>query len=664
MSFIAGLNRFFIAFALVFLGCIGMAAWMEHAGLSRQWIGYYFIFITFGTYAVIGLLSRTSDHDEYFLANRAVPWVYNGMATAADWVSAASFLGLIGALFFNGFNALALVLGWGAGFVLMAILVAPYLRKFRYITLGDFLADRYAGGDHGRLVRLLYAVFTILISFVYVVAQIDAVGLIVSRFAGVEFGIGVFFGLAGVLLCSFLGGMRAVTWTAVAQCIVMMISIVVMLFALFFVSGHAKWASVSETVQASETRLVDDEKERQVLGIYRQEAQRYALLIQGLPQSWVEGYEARRKNLELARYDGSTFQQIKDAERVLNEYPSSSSLAKRQWMHEFQRLSNLAPSTRPAHVDVWHFLAVVLTLMCGTLALPHVVVRFFTTPTASQARWSSVVALGCIALVYWAAPWFALLAKQVVFENLVGMDFSKVPNWIAAWSRVMPNLATLQDVNQDGIVQYAEIGLSPDILVLLISEIAGMPFFLCGMVAAGGLAAALSTADGLLLTIAAALSHDVYHKVLQPEASAQRRVIMSKIVLLCVALLAVWITSMQPGSIVGMVGAAFALSASSLVVPLIAGIFWKRATRLGALWAMVLGGGSSMVCLLLSSPTVMVFWGLEPLGLFGFAGLASGVLTIPVSVVAMVVGSLIDRRGDCDASLFETLHRPEALSEK
>jgi cation/acetate symporter len=664
MSFIAGLNRFFIAFALVFLGCIGMAAWMEHVGVSRQWIGYYFIFITFSTYAVIGLLSRTSDHDEYFLANRAVPWVYNGMATAADWVSAASFLGLIGALFFNGYNALALVLGWVAGFVLMVILVAPYLRKFRYITLGDFLADRYAGGDQGRLVRLIYAALTLSISFVYVVAQIDAVGLIVSRFAGVEFGIGVFFGLAGVLLCSFLGGMRAVTWTAVAQCIVMMISIVVMLLALFFVSGHSKWSSVSEAVRVSEMRLMHDKKERQVQDIYRQEAQRYALLIQGLPQSWVDGYEARRKHLELARYDGSTFQQIKDAERVLNEYPSSSSLAKRQWMHEFQRLSDLTPRPQTEALNVWHFLAVVLTLMCGTLALPHVVVRFFTTPTASQARWSSLVALGCMVLVYWAAPWFAVLAKNAVFEHLVGMDFSKVPNWIAAWSRVMPNLATLQDVNQDGIVQYAEIGLNADVLILVASEIAGMPFFLCGMLAAGGLAAALSTADGLLLTIAAALSHDVYHKVFRSEVSAQRRVIMSKIVLLCVALLAVWVTSLQPGSIVGLVGAAFALSASSLAVPVIAGIFWKRATRLGALWAMLLGGGSSMVCLLLSNPTVMVFWGLEPWGLFGFSGLASGVLTIPVSLMGMIFGSLIDKQAGCAEALFEGLHRPEARSEK
>lgn len=664
MSFIAGLNRFFIAFALAFLGGIGVAAWMENAGVSRQWIGYYFIFITFGTYAVIGLLSRTSDHDEYFLANRSVPWVYNGLATAADWMSAASFLGLIGALFFNGFNALSLVVGWVAGFVLMAILVVPYLRKFRYITVGDFLADRYSGPDQGRLVRLIYVMLTILVSFVYVVAQIDAVGLIVSRFAGVEFGIGVFFGLAGVLLCSFLGGMRAVTWTAVAQCIVMMITIVVMLLALFFWSGHAQPSVVSERVHTMELHLIQDEKEQQVRGIYEQDAQRYTLLIDTLPQSWIEGYEALRKNLEVARYDGSSFQKIKEAERVLSEYPSSSAEAKRQWMLEHQRLSRLASGGELKAFDLWSFLAVVLTLMCGTLALPHVIVRFFTTPSASQARWSAVVALGCLVLVYWVAPWFALLAKQVVFQNLVGLDFSKVPNWISAWSRVMPNLATLQDVNQDGIVQYAEVGLSPDVLLLLTSEIAGMPFFLCGMIAAGGLAAALSTADGLLLTIAAALSHDVYHKMMQPEATAQRRVIMSKIVLLCVALLAVWVTSLQRGSIVTLVGAAFALSASSLFVPLIAGIFWKRATRQGALWAMLFGGGGSVICLLLSSTEVMVFFGVEPFDLFGFSGLASGVLTMPVSAVAMVLGSWTSSPCREVPAMMQVLHRPEHHSEK
>ncbi|MFN7507956.1 MAG: sodium:solute symporter family transporter, partial [Limnobacter sp.] len=216
MSFTHSLTRFFSLLTFGFLVCIAGAAIMEDYGIGRQWIGYFFIFVTLGAYAVIGLLSRTSDMHEYFVASRTVPSVYNGMATAADWMSAASFLGVAGTLFYSGFEALALLVGWTGGFVLIALLIAPYLRKFAFFSVGDFLAARYAGPDKGRAVRLICVLVTVSISFVYVIAQIYAVGLITSRFAGVEFGIGVFFGLAGILVCSFLGGMRAVTWTAVA----------------------------------------------------------------------------------------------------------------------------------------------------------------------------------------------------------------------------------------------------------------------------------------------------------------------------------------------------------------------------------------------------------------------------------------------------------------
>ncbi|HEY1057672.1 MAG TPA: VC_2705 family sodium/solute symporter [Limnobacter sp.] len=683
MSFTLSLTRFFAVLTLAFMVCIGSAAVMELYGVARQWIGYYFIFATLGAYAVIGLLSRTSDIHEYFVASRTVPGIYNGMATAADWMSAASFLGVAGTLFYSGFEALALLVGWTGGFVLIALLVAPYLRKFSYYTVGDFLAERYSGDDDGRVVRLFCIGVTIAISFVYVIAQIYAVGLITSRFAGVEFGIGVFFGLAGVLVCSFLGGMRAVTWTAVAQCIVMIITMLLMIGSLMTFSsrnpkhdveqGHK--VGFAEYVRIQEKRILNDPKEADVRRMYLHEAQRYELLMDALPTSWVEGYEARRKNLELARYDGSTFQEIKNAERVLNEYPKDVREARKRWSQERLRLLEKVKTSVPhfgVNVDkgkptdwasAFSFLAVAFTLMCGTVALPHIIVRFFTTPNASQTRWSVVVALGCILLVYLASPWLSVIAKVVVYDNVVGLNYADVPNWMAAWSRITPGLAAIQDINQDGIVQFAEISLSPDIIVLVTPEIAGLPFFLSGLIAAGGLAAALSTADGLLMAIAASLSHDLYYKMLDPEATSQRRVTMSKIALMTAALLAAWVTSLQPGNIVLLVGAAFALAASSLFVPLVAGIFWSRATRKGALWAMGTGFGTSATYLALSNSSFMGVFNADPVTLWGLSGVASGAITVPLSALAMVLGSTIDGHKREMPDMIVTLRTPERTLE-
>jgi cation/acetate symporter len=682
MSFSTSLTRFFSILTFGFLVCIVVAAIMEDYGVGRQWIGYFFIFITLGAYALIGLLSRTSDMHEYFVASRTVPAAYNGMATAADWMSAASFLGVAGTLFYSGFEALALLVGWTGGFVLIALLIAPYLRKFAFFSVGDFLAARYAGADKGRAVRLICVFVTISISFVYVIAQIYAVGLITSRFAGVEFGIGVFFGLAGILVCSFLGGMRAVTWTAVAQYIVMIIAMMVSVFALIGFTGKGDTerfvdggpSTFPEYVRAQEKKFFADPAEAEVRRLYMQEADRYQLLIDALPVSWAEGYEARRKNLELARYDGSSFQEIKAAERVLANFPKDPQSAKKLWSQEKQRYLDRVKASvphfgsiqddegLPSRGAMFNFLAVAFTLMCGTVALPHLIMRFYTTPNASQTRWSVVFALGGILVVYLASPWLSLIAKVVVYENLVGLSYNDIPNWIAAWSKVMPGLATLQDVNRDGVVQFAEIGLSPDVLVLITPEIAGMPFFLSGLIAAGGLAAALSTADGLLLAIASSLSHDLYYRVLDPSATAQRRVTMSKIALLSAALLAAWVTSMQPGNIVVLVGSAFALAASSLFVPLVAGIFWQGATRKGAMWAMGVGFVSSACCLALSNGAFMALFNLNALTLFGLSGVASGVLTIPLSALAMVLGSTMGGLKNEAPGVIRTLRLPESDS--
>ncbi|MDX1669859.1 MAG: cation acetate symporter, partial [Limnobacter sp.] len=400
MSFTLSLTRFFSILAFLFLVGITLAAILEDQGVGRQWIAYFFIFSTLAAYALIGLLSRTSNFEEYYVAGREVPAVYNGMATAADWMSAASFLGVAGTLYYSGYGALALIVGWTGGFVLIALLVAPYLRKFYLYSVGDFLAMRYPGNDNGHWVRLASVVVTLSISFVYVVAQIYAVGLITSRFAGVEFGIGVFFGLAGILVCSFLGGMRAVTWTQVAQYIVMIVAMGVTVGSLWGVAkqgqerlGLSAALGLSQYIQVREAGIALDSKEAQVREQYRQEVERYQSLINNLPSSWAQGYEARRAELERLRYDkNATFMDIKEAERALYNYPQNAKEAKQLWSARVAGFEDRARASEP-HFGVnyllgdWlttrnslEFIATVFTLMCGTVALPHIIMRFMTTP--------------------------------------------------------------------------------------------------------------------------------------------------------------------------------------------------------------------------------------------------------------------------------------------
>lgn len=683
MSFTLSLTKFFSALTLLFLMCISVAAGMEYMQLGRQWIGYFFIFITLGAYALIGLMSRTSDLEEYFIAGRQVPAVYNGMATAADWMSAASFLGVAGTLYYNGFEALAYLVGWTGGFVLIALLVAPYLRKFNFYSVGDFLAARYAGEDDGRLVRVFCIVLTVAISFVYLIAQIYGVGLITSRFAGVEFGIGVFFGLAGILVCSFLGGMRAVTWTQVAQYLVMIISMLIVMVALLGASrsgfqfdhgtGKAQPVSLATYIRNQEDVLFKDPREKEVRDLYQREVRQLDLLIRSLPSSWQEGYEARRQNLEEARYNGSTFQQIKQFEKILAEYPQTPQQAKKLWTTERDRLQSRVKASQPHYQTVesiqgylsngkaMDFLAIAFTLMCGTVALPHVLIRFFTTPNASQTRWSVVYALGFILVLYLLQPWVAAAIKAVVYERLVGVRFSELPNWVAAWQKVSNGLATLRDVNEDGVVQYAEIVLSTDILVLIAPDIAGLPFFLSGLIAVGGLAAALSTADGLLLSIANAFSHDLYFRMVEPQATAQKRVTISKIALMTVALVAAWVTSMRPGNIVYLVGAAFALAGSSFFVPLVAGVFWSKATRKGAMWAMAVGFGTSATYILLSNPGSYHALGFTGNPELPLSVVGSGVLTIPLAAIAMILASKWSKPQPVDYPVIVKIRKPENL---
>lgn len=630
---------------------------LEKEGLPRLWIGYIFIFSTIVLYASIGVISRTSDMSEYYVAGRRVPSIFNGMATAADWISAASFISLAGGMYLLGFDGLAYLLGWTGGYCLVAILIAPYLNKFGQYTVPDFLVARYIGPYGNNAVRMLAIAATVLISFTYVVAQIYGVGLITSRFTGVDFSVGIFLGLASILVCSFLGGMRAITWTQIAQYIIMLIAY--MIPVVWLSAKHTDipipqvaYGAVLSKLGEREKELNRDARELQVQTIFQQRAAEYDARLKALPRSCEEGRIEIRHRVEELKHSNASLIEIKAAARELSLYPSDPEEAQRKWIEA--RAYNLAraepvvahktpfPGKDKAASDNKrnNFLALAFCLMLGTAALPHVLVRFYTTPSVAATRSSVFWTLFFIMLIYITVPALAVLVKYDIYTSLVGSEFSRLPSWVSYWANVdkVNPLVAISDLNKDGIVQLAEIVLDGDMVVLATPEIAGLPYVISGLIAAGGLAAALSTADGLLLTISNTLSHDVYYKTVDPTASTQKRVTISKLLLLVVALVAAYTASLKPGDILSMVGAAFSLAASTLFPALVLGVFWKRANQQGAIAAMLAGFG---VCVYYMMRTYPTLGGSALNQWFGIAPISAGVFGVPAGLLALVVVSLL-----------------------
>ncbi len=666
-----------VGFGLVVL----FIAWLESIGLSKDWIGYTFTFATIALYAGIGLMSRTSDIAEYYVASRQVPAVFNGLAIGADWMSAASFIGMAGTLYFSGYDGLAYIMGWTGGYVLVALLVAPYLRRFGQFTVPDFLASRFAGHNGGRPVRLMAVLSTLISCFIYVVAQIYGVGLITSRFTGVEFGIGVFLGLAGILVCSFLGGMKAITWTQVAQYIIMIVAFLgpVSILSMERTGNPIPMFAYGQLLQDigfAERAIAQDPREQEVRKVFKANADVLSIQIETLPSSWAEGLEGLRQHLDDLRRQGSPFSEIKAAERALHEYPESPDEARQEWSAQriiaTERAQPPTPHTQPFAADTpqasrikkINFIALALTLMLGTAALPHILTRFYTTRNVRAARWSVFWGLSFIVLLYVTAPALAVLVKDVVYTQLVGIPFPSLPAWVAAWHKVDPALMTVTDINGDGVVQLAEIAIGADIITLATPEIAGLPYVISGLVAAGGLAAALSTADGLLLTIASALSHDVYYKVLDNRATTQKRVTISKIVLLIVALTAAWVTSLRPGNILYLVGAAFSLAASGLFPALIVGVLWSKATQRAALWGMAAGLFVSVAYMVASSVVFARWFDITPFKLWGIDSISSAVFGVPVGIVVIVLVSwLKPSQSEAERAFIRMIRSPESAAE-
>ncbi|HEU4460020.1 MAG TPA: sodium:solute symporter family protein [Methylibium sp.] len=677
------LHRVYAGFTLGFVAFVAALAVLEHLGLSRNVIGLLFLLATVALYAVIGIVCRTTDPAEYYVAGRRVPAFYNGMATGADWMSAASFITLAGTLYLSGFGGLAFILGWSGGFCLVALLLAPYLRRFGRFTIPEFLGERY----DGNLARGIGAVATVLCSFTYVVAQIYGVGLITSRLTGLAFEIGVFVGLGGVLVCSFLGGMRAVTWTQVAQYIVLILAFLV----------PVVWLSVKQTgnplpplaygaqlgqITAKEAELIGDAKEREVIAIFAARAAAAEAKLKDVSAAMAADRAAAEQQLAELRSRGAPLNEVQAAARALSALPATEAEARRLYIAQRNAAAERARplAGMPRHATQYagdpegdaqarmefddsrrNFLALVFCLMVGTAGLPHILTRFYTTPSVREARQSVAWSLLFIAALYLTAPALAVMVKYEVFNNLVGTPFDQLPAWIGAWARVDPALVSVVDVNQDKVFQLGEMRLGADIVVLAAPEIGGMPYVISGMVAAGALAAALSTADGLLLTITNALSHDLYHRLVDTEAQTSRRVAISKILLLGVALAAAYVAAYRPADIVVLVTAAFSIAASAFFPALVLGIFWKRASKAGAVAGMLAGLGVTLYYMVTREPWLRGLFGIgEPMPLwFGIQPMAAGVFGVPLGFAVIVVGSLLSAPPSAKAlALVERLRSP------
>jgi len=639
-AFTASLKKYYSFYTGGFIAFVIVLAILEQMGVPNKIIGYIFLAATIGLYAGIGIMSRTADVAEYYVAGRKVPAFFNGMATGADWMSAASFIGMAGTLYLAGYDGLAFIMGWTGGYVLVALFLAPYLRKFGQFTIPDFLGARYGGN----LPRTIGVIAAIICSFTYVIAQIYGVGLITSRFTGLEFGVGVFVGLAGILVCSFLGGMRAVTWTQVAQYIILIIAymIPVVWLSVKFTGNpvpQIAYGQVLQEVGKLEKQLNDPATK---LGAAEASARKAFA-------DKAAAAEARLKALEAGGEKFLAEEKAKLDEKAQATFPADVAAAKAAWTAE---VTGAKAKTAPvkAHAEPFpgkddaarntarlNFLALVFCLMVGTAALPHILMRYYTTPSVREARISVGWSLFFIFLLYFTAPALAVLAKFEVYSHLVGSAFAQLPAWVSNWAAVDKTLMSIVDINKDGLVQLAEMTIGGDLIVLATPEIAGLPYVISGLVAAGGLAAALSTADGLLLTIANALSHDVYYKMIDPNASTTRRLAIAKGLLLVVALLAAYVTSLKPGDILFLVGAAFSLAASAFFPALVLGVFWKRANQTGAVIGMLAGLGICMYYMYITYP----FFGVNAPKWFEINPISAGIFGIPVGFLGVIIGSLI-----------------------
>ena len=580
-KFIDNLPKVYGIYTGGFLVFIILMAIAEQTGLmSAKAIGIAFVAFTVSIYAVIGYLSRTHQLDAYYVAGRQVPTVFNGMATAADWMSGASFVAMAGGIYFKGYGYMALLVGWTGGYVLVASLLAPYLRKFGCYTVPDFIGTRY-GGNAARLSAVL--VLTVA-SFTYVTAQINATGTIASVALDIPFEIAVYVGLAGILICSMLGGMRAVTWTQVAQYIVLIIAY---LLPVFWISNKMGAGIFPHLMLADEVARIAELESQFGLGTIKNTAADLATVPKGL--------------------------------------------------------AGITKAHSSVNGTNWGFISLAVCMMAGTASLPHVMMRYFTTPSVKTARRSVAWSLFFIFLLYSTAPMLATLSKLSLIDpalstGIIGKSIADVQaiDWYQNWNQA--NLMFVSDFNGNGTLELNEFFMGGKAVVLATPEIAGLPYVISGLVAAGGMAAAMSTADGLVLAIANALSHDLYYKIIDPKAETAKRLIVARVLLVVIGFAGATIAAMKIQGILGSVIWAFDFAMSGLFFPLVLGVWWKRANSQGAVAGMLLG--------LLSGTAYLIWVRNGGAGFWGVTQLTFGIVGSAVSLVSMVVVSLMTKEPD------------------
>lgn len=633
-AFLDNLGKIYLLYTGVFIAFVIGLGIAEQMGMSSKTIGYLFMFVTIGIYAMIGILSRTAKISEYYVAGRSVPAFFNGMATGSDWMSAASFIGMAGTIFNLGYDGLAYIMGWTGGYVLLAIFLGPYLRKFGQYTIPDFLGARY-GGNAARTVGIIAAITA---SFTYLIAQVTGVGIIMSRFLAIDFSIGVFVGLAGILVCSMLGGMRAVTWTQVAQYIILIIAYLVPVTVQSYKHtgvpiSEIMYGQVLQKIDAKEKEINADQKEADVRELWKKEAEKIDADIKGLPASLEQKRSELQAKLAALPPDAPAAEREK-IDKAIKALPKTPEEAKEKWTAAKKAATDKSKPIKPylqpfARLDMKNMLALTFCLMVGTAGLPHILMRYYTVPSVRDARISVGWSLFFIFLLYFTAPAYAAFARYEVLNFVVGLPIDKLPAWMATWGKV--GLVSFKDLNADGVLQFYELTIGPDAVVLAMPEIAGLPYVISGLVAAGGLAAALSTADGLLLTISNALSHDLYYKMINPNASILRRLTISRVLLVTVAVIAAYVATFKLTIIVELVAWAFSIAAASFFPALVMGIWDKRANKAGALAGMWLG---FITCL-----TYMIgsrFYGLD---IWGIKTISSGLFGIPIGFITIYVVS-------------------------
>ncbi len=481
----------------------------------QEWT-YIIVGLTFSLYIGIAIWSRVQTTKEFYVAGAGVSPLANGMATAADWMSAASFISMAGIIAFSGYDGAVYLMGWTGGYVLLALLLAPYLRKFGKFTVPDFIGDRY----YSNTARVVAVICALLVSFTYVAGQMRGVGIVFSRFLEVEINTGVFIGMIIVLFYAVLGGMKGITYTQVAQyCVLIFAFMVPAIFISIQMTGNP------------------------------------------IPQLGF-GSEAVDGGYLLDKLDG---------------------------LNEQLGFNQYTENTKPL-IDVF---AITFALMVGTAGLPHVIIRFFTVKKVSDARKSAGIALLLIAILYTTAPAVAVFARTNMIETVSNAEYSEVPGWFKNWENT--GLIRFDDKNNDGRIQYLadplsnELVVDRDIMVLANPEIADLPNWVIALVAAGGLAAALSTAAGLLLVISSSISHDLLKRVFLPSITEKQELIAARLSAFAAVCVAGYFGINPPGFVAAVVALAFGLAAASFFPAIIMGIFYKKMNKEGAISGMIAG---------------------------------------------------------------------------